>query len=95
MNFKDLKIGTKLGVGFGLLIIIAMVLGLVAVFNMNNISEKSGWLANEYVPEVKIANNIERYSLQTMYAMRGYGFTEEQSYYNEGINNLNEVKKIH
>jgi len=93
MNFKDLKIGTKLGVGFGLLIIIAMVLGLVAVFNMNNISEKSGWLANEYVPEVKIANNIERYSLQTMYAMRGYGFTEEQSYYNEGINNLNEVKK--
>ncbi len=93
MNFKNFKIGTKLGIGFGILIVISMVLGGLAIVNMANISEKSEWLAEEYVPEVEIANNIERFSLLTMYNMRGYGFTEETKFYDEASSNLNEVKK--
>lgn len=93
MNFKDFKIATKLGVGFGLLIVLTLIVGVIAVFNMNNISVQSGYLAEEYVPEVRIANELERSSLLTMYSMRGYGFTEEQKYLNEGLNRLNNVKK--
>ncbi len=93
MNFKNLKLGSKLGIGFGALILIAMILGAMAVVNMARISTKSNQLAKDYVPEVRVANNIERSSLQTMYAMRGYGFTEEQRFYDQGMETLNEVDK--
>ncbi|MBN2429676.1 MAG: HAMP domain-containing protein [Deltaproteobacteria bacterium] len=88
-----MNLGTKIGGGFGLLILIAGILGGLAVFNMNRISELSTMLSTEYVPEVEVANNIERASLQTMFAMRGYGFTEDIKYLEEGRKNLAEVEK--
>lgn len=65
----------------------------MAVINMSSISTKSKQLADEYLPEVRIADEIERNSLQTMYNMRGYGFTEEDRFLNEGKSFLAEVNK--
>jgi len=93
MRFKDLKLGKKLGVGFGILILIALSLGVLAILNMTKVSTKSDILSTEYVPEVSISNEIERNSLQTMYAMRGYAFTEDELYLLEGRENLSTVKE--
>lgn len=93
MNFKNLKLGRKLGVGFGILILLSVILGGLAIFNMMNISTKSEYLANEYVPEVKLANDIERYSLQAMYASRGYSFSENDNFLTQGRQHLTLVKQ--
>ncbi|MCB2183622.1 MAG: HAMP domain-containing protein [Desulfobulbaceae bacterium] len=61
---------------------------------MKNISTLSTMLQKEYVPEVDVANNIERYSLLTMFNMRGYGYTEEKKFLNGGKENLAEVQKF-
>ncbi|WP_419778817.1 methyl-accepting chemotaxis protein [Maridesulfovibrio sp.] len=82
--FKNLKLGLKLGLGFGCLILIAMVLGGVAILNMQQVSNESERLAHEYVPEVAIANELERSSLLAMYAMRGYSLSEKESFWQEG-----------
>ncbi len=92
MNFKNFKIGTKLGLGFGLLILISVILGGMAVLNMTRISQESSLLADEYVPEVRIANEIERNSILTMYNMRGYGLTAEEKFLNLGKGYLDNVK---
>lgn len=92
MRFKDLKLGQKLGIGFGILIIISGILGTLSIVNMSQVSTKSTYLSEQYVPEVEIANEIERNSLQTMYNMRGYGLTEDTDYLNEGKSYLNTVK---
>src|SRR6056297_1163057 len=92
MNWKNFKIGQKLAIGFGLLIIISCILGAIAVINMSNISTQSNYLANEYVPEVEVANSIERHSLLTMFNMRGYGFTEETRFLNTGREELKKLK---
>lgn len=84
MRFKDLKLGQKLAIGFGVLILIAVALGTLAIVNMRNISTQSNYLAKEYIPEVEVANEIERNSLMTMYNMRGYAYTEEERFLNEG-----------
>ena len=91
--FKNLKLGLKLGLGFGCLILIACVLGAVAIFNMQDVSEDSARLANEYVPEVAIANDLERSSLLTMYAMRGYSLSEMDNYWQDGQKALAAVKE--
>ena len=77
--FRKLKLGVKIGGGFGVLLAIAIALGALAVFSMQRVEEKSVMLQQEYVPEVDIANKIERSSFRTMYAMRGYGFTGDKA----------------
>ena len=89
-----MKLGVKISLGFGSLIAIAATLGVLAIVNMQSVKTQSVMLDGEYVPEVGVANNIERHSLATMYAMRGYGFTEEEKFLNEGSDHLTEVKQF-
>ena len=91
--FKNMKLGTKIITGFSLLIVIACILGGLAVFNMKNVQEIATILVKENVPEVAVANNVERYSLATMYQVRGYAFTEEEQFLTEGKKELEQVKK--
>ncbi len=93
MNFKNLNLSSKLGVGFGVLILLTFILGGLAVLNMNRVSKQSHYLSDEHVPETMIATKIERAALQTMFAMRGYAFTEEEGFLEEGKSKLAEVKK--
>jgi methyl-accepting chemotaxis protein len=58
---------------------------------MKSVEKQSNILAHEYVPEVKLANNVERYSLLTMYDIRGYGLTENPSYLETGREYLDQV----
>ena len=91
--FKNMKLGIKIGGGFGVLIIIACTLGLIAVWNMAGVSSDASRLADAYVPEVAVGNSVERNSLMVMYNIRGYGFTEESSFLEEGKKYLVNVQK--
>jgi methyl-accepting chemotaxis protein len=91
--FKNMKLGTKIITGFALLIVIACALGGVAVWEMRGIQTETTILAKEFVPEVKVANNLERFSLKTMYAMRGYAYTSEDAFLKDGRANLAEAKR--
>ena len=87
-----MKLGIKIGLGFATLLAIAITLGLLAIINMSKVQTKSTMLEQEYVPEVVLANQIERSSFRTMYAMRGYGFTGEQSLLDNAREN---IKALH
>ena len=92
--FKHMKLGTKIITGFSLLIVIACALGGLAVWNMKSVQSVATILVTENVPEVAVANNVERYSLETMYEMRGYAYTAEDEFLNDGRANLSEVKRF-
>jgi methyl-accepting chemotaxis protein len=88
---KKMTLGTKIMSGFGIILVLAIVLGGIAIFNMTDISTKTKMMATEYMPEVVIANELERASLLTMFENRGYGFTEDSSYYDKGKVHLQNV----
>ncbi|HVO39695.1 MAG TPA: methyl-accepting chemotaxis protein [Spirochaetia bacterium] len=69
---KNLRLAGKIGFGFGLVIVIVMGLGAVSILNMWGSLGDARRLTVETVPQVGMANNIERDSLLTMYNMRGY-----------------------
>jgi methyl-accepting chemotaxis protein len=93
MKLSDMKISGQLGAGFGVVIVLTLILGLLATVNMFQASGKADNLATKYVPEVELCNEIERNSLTTMYAMRGYAFTENEEFYQEAQRNLELVKR--
>jgi len=80
---KNLGLGMKIGMGFGILIMIAIALGALGVFNMKAVEGESKMLALEYVPEVDVAVELRGAANRIMYALRGYGFTEEKKFYDQ------------
>ncbi len=82
--FTNMKLGTKIAAGFGILIVIMSALGALAVVQMKSVVGQSVMLGEEYAPEAQLASDLERRSYRTMYAMRGYGYTGEPEFYETG-----------
>ncbi|MBF0507997.1 MAG: hypothetical protein HQK57_03610 [Deltaproteobacteria bacterium] len=91
---KKLKLGARVALGFGALILISIIMGGVAFWNMEQVKIKATTLATEYVPEVGVANNLERYWSAAMFSMRGYARSGEKSFLDETWGNLESVKKF-
>ncbi len=89
---KNIKLGLKIGMGFGLLIAIACILGGMAVVNMRG-SRSTPPAGVEYVPEVAVANDVERHAQLAMYAWRGYAYSGMEHFKAEGLKELDAVKK--
>jgi len=88
MNWNDMTIGKKIGTGFGFLILITLVIGSLGSWLMTGAKNDSEKLAGEYVPELKIAAEIRGAANRLMYQMRGYGFSEEEKYYQNAQNEM-------
>ena len=86
-----MKLSAKIGGGFGMLIMVALLLGGLAVVNMTRVKIVANTMTSQNVPSVAVANNVERYALQTMYAARGFVLSEEEHYKTEALKNLGEV----
>ncbi|MFA6009746.1 MAG: methyl-accepting chemotaxis protein [Desulfobacteraceae bacterium] len=82
---KNMKLGTKIALGFAILIVISMGLGAVGIWNMGKVERNSGILSAEYVPQVSMSMNLSSAASDLMYEMRGYGFTEEKSFYDAAL----------
>jgi len=85
-------LGTKIGFGFTVLILIALGLGGLAVWSMNGVRAVANTMEKMNVPAVTVANEVERNSLVTMYQMRGYAYTEDQAFLDKGREQLKLVK---
>ena len=79
-----LGIGIKIAGGFGILIAMAIGLGGLAIWNMQGVKTTSIKLQEQNVPEVSVANNVERTSLGIMYDVRGYAYSENTKFLDEG-----------
>ena len=88
-----MKLGTKIIAGFAGLILIAILLGITAIWKMSDVKAIATTLASDLMPASSVANNVEREALATMYEMRGYAFTEDTNYLTKSIANLADVKK--
>ena len=89
--FKNVKLGTKIIVGFGIQIVIACVVGGLAIWSMDGVRNVTEILIKENIPEVSVSNDMGRFVLDTMYEMRGYTLTEDPKFLAEGKKSLAEV----
>jgi HAMP domain-containing protein/CHASE3 domain sensor protein len=69
---KNLKVAVKIGAGFALVIAIAAGLGAVQLWNMMGVQGEANRLDKEIVPQVAVANDLERSVHRTMYSMQAF-----------------------
>ncbi|MFH1060615.1 MAG: methyl-accepting chemotaxis protein [Pseudomonadota bacterium] len=92
--FKKLKLGVKISAGFSLLILLALVLGGVAVWQMMRVSEEANEMSRNLGPEVGVGNGVERAALWTMFEMRGYVYSKNDELLAAGRKHLEALKKV-
>ncbi len=90
---KNMRLGMKIALGFGVLIVIAGILGAVGIWNMGKVERSSGILSAEYVPQVAMAMNLSNAASRLMYEMRGYGLSEEKSFYEAALKEAEALDK--
>ncbi|MGF1483792.1 MAG: methyl-accepting chemotaxis protein [Opitutales bacterium] len=88
-----MKLSTKITLGFSAVVGLTLVLGSIAVVSMSSAGGKAETMKDSYLPEVDVANRIERYSSAAMFDLRGYGFTGEDKFLRQGRSYLAETAK--
>jgi len=81
-KWDDLKIGTKIGVGFGLLIFLSAVIGGISIISMNKIQKETDFLANESLPSVNESFRIDKDWREVLFFMQAYDYIRDPYYLN-------------
>lgn len=92
MMFKNLKLSTKITLGFVIILIISSVIGIFTIFNMNKVTDLAITLNDEYMEEVSSGSNSAYYSQRLAYEMRGFALSGDYTYFNRAKNELKELK---
>ena len=90
---KSQKLSIKLALGFGVLILITISLGLTDIWNMRNGARAAADISTAGVPEVTMIGDIERSTRLLMYEIRGYGLNEDPAFLTRGQQHLANLKK--
>lgn len=93
MRFANLKLAQKLGIGFGLLLFITVILGIIALFNFGRISRQTHFLSKEYLPAMTLASELQSNYLNAALELRGYSFTLNSEYLTKGQGYLDQLSQ--
>lgn len=92
--FKNAKLAVKISFGFAIVLLIAIVIGSLGIFNMKNVQKEATELAKMNVPEIDVASRIERRARGAMYEIRGYGYTENETMLTAGKAHLTRLIEL-
>ncbi len=88
-----MRLTTRMALAFGLMLVVVLALGSVGVVSMKRVGHLSTSLSTENIPEISLANNIERHALSTLPSLRDYGYTDDEAFLTEVRTHLQALKQ--
>jgi len=90
---RSMKLSVRMALAFGLLLMVILSLGVIGIVSMKRVGRLSSSLATENVPEISMANDIERHAFSMIPSLRDYGYTDDATFLAEVRSQLENVKK--
>lgn len=91
---QTMRLTARMALAFGLLGLVILALGSIGVISMKRVGRLSASLATENVPEISLANNVERHALSMVPSLHDYGYTDDAAFLAEVRSQLAEVKRF-
>ena len=88
-----MTIGKKIAWGFGILILMAAALGMVAVVTMKAVQTQANLLAEGFAPESAVVGDLQDTADAARLAVRSYGFTADSVYLDQAHKSIDEIHK--
>lgn len=89
-SFKDLNIKAQLLLGFGSVLLLMLIVGLVNINSLQNIDDNMEQITQKELLLMKNFDNVNYYSAQHLAATRGYLLTFDEDY----VDNMNEYSEL-
>jgi len=101
MKWRDYNVGKKLGIGFGITIMIMLIIGSIAIYQMLALKGLAKNLANESLPIMVNSQKLQNASFDAMYSLNLYALDGNEKHITEAKSHivvlrelLNEASKI-
>ena len=89
----NMTIGKRISLGFGIVLSIALALGIMAIVNMTAAQHNSESMKNKYVPEVRIADGIKSNFANMRISVAKYIYNENEKDYDNALADYKKVQK--
>ena len=94
---KNLTLGKRIGLGFTGVLLIAALLGGLAVWNMHSATQSARGMVQDlekkFIPETELGDKLKDSVAKTAINIRSYGFTMDEQYATKTKSALEEVKQ--
>jgi methyl-accepting chemotaxis protein len=87
-----MKLSSKIFAGFGIILSIAMILMGISHYIMTGVDNQARILSSQFMPQTRIAGNIERATSKAVSAMRGFHAAYDPSFLSVSRDQLKTVK---
>ncbi|MFH1036056.1 MAG: methyl-accepting chemotaxis protein [Pseudomonadota bacterium] len=87
------RLGLKIGLGLGLLVLVTLAVGGLAVLKMTGVSSLQATMDQAYVGQVAMVGRLERHWSQAIYDLRGYSMSNEKALLQTGQETLVAVRE--
>lgn len=91
MKHRGFSLGMKMGGGFGMLLLIMIGLGSLAIWRMQDVQKQTVTLDQEYMPEVESSTQLQQLMLQIRANMRAYALSQTVTYLESARQDLAQV----
>ena len=91
---SNMTLGKRITFGFGILVCITLVLGIMGVINMRSAANDAEKLSSIYAPEVQVASEVFAIANQIRYDMRAFILTDDETALTNAKKNFGELKKF-
>jgi methyl-accepting chemotaxis protein len=92
MKWNNLKIGVKIGIGFGLLVLLSVIIGVISFYSMNQIKQETNSLANESLPSVNESFRADKDWREVLINLQAYDHLRDPYYFNNADKYLKKFK---
>ena len=82
-TIHTMRLTTRMALAFGTVVLVILALGSVGIVSMKRVGRLSASLTKENVPEISVANDIERHVLSLIPSLRDYGYTDDGKFLTE------------
>ncbi|MDD4506948.1 MAG: methyl-accepting chemotaxis protein [Sulfurospirillaceae bacterium] len=76
---SNMTLGKRISIGFGLLVLITLVLGAIGAINMRSAASDSARLSDIYAPEVRVATEVFATANQIRYDIRAFTMQDNET----------------
>jgi methyl-accepting chemotaxis protein len=92
--FKNMKIGTRLGMGFGIVIVLIIMMGVFSIMQMSSVAKKVDLVVNDRIPKTISSNKIIDQVNVVARALRNMALRTEMNKIIEEDSRITESAKI-
>jgi len=91
--FKNLRIGTRLGLGFGLVLVLMATISLMAVLRINQIKMATEIITEDRLPKIEMADEVSRNVLVIARAVRNLVISTDKQFESEQLKGIADARQ--